>query len=111
MKTFLNETNDLYPNGMLKVDVNICKKHLPNVRVKHYTCSDVKMIRNVVFENDTIMLIESQCMEGEFWNQLLDLNNKFTPNLKINLINKIVDKGNRKIYIYNVSENKNYSKR
>lgn len=107
MKTFLNNTNDLYPNGMLKVDIKICKTYVPNIKVKYYTCSDVKMIRSIVFENNTIMLIESQCMNGEFWEQLLDTNKKYTPEIKINLIKKIVDKDNRKIYIYNTLENKN----
>ena len=96
---------NLYPNEMLKVDVNLCKKHMPNVKVKHYFKSPCKMNRSIIFDSNIFMAIESQCMDGEYWNELNRINDTYTPQYKINLINKFNDKQNRKIYIYNVLEN------
>jgi len=104
MKTFLNEINDLYPNGMLKVDVKICETYMPNEKVTYYTLSDFKTVRHVIFENNTMMIIETKDMNGEVWKQTLELFEN--SNYKINLINKIVDKDNRTIYIFDFSENK-----
>lgn len=109
MKTFLNEIDDLYPNGMLKVDVKICETYMPNEKVTYYTLSDFKTVRHVVFENNTMMMIETKDINGEIWKQTLEVFEN--SNYKINLINKIVDKDNRTIYIFNFLDNKIYNKR
>ena len=75
-----------------------------NEKVVYYTLSDFKTVRHVIFENNTMMIIETKNMNGEFWKQTLELFEN--SNYKINLINKIVDKDNRTIYIFDFSENK-----
>ena len=79
---------NLYPIQMLKVDVNLCKTYMPNVKVKQYFKSPSKMIRIIQFESNDFMSIESQCMDGEWWNDMNTINDKYTPQYKINLINK-----------------------
>jgi 5'(3')-deoxyribonucleotidase len=96
---------NLYPNEMLKVDVNLCKTYMPNTKVKQYIKSPSKMIRNILFDSNIFMTIESQCMNGEYWQEINRINDTYTPQYKINLLKKFNDKQNRKIYIYNVLDN------
>lgn len=88
---------------MLKVDEKLCKKYRPNVRVKNYICTPLKMSRTILFEDNVYMSIETKCGGGDFFNDMVNhINDLRTTKLKVNLLKKEIEKDGKIINIYTI---------
>jgi hypothetical protein len=85
---------------MLKVDEKLCKKYRPNIKVKNYFCTPLKMSRTILFEDNVYMSIETKCGGGDFFNNMV--NDLITSKLKVNLLKKEIEKDGKVINIYTI---------
>lgn len=97
-----NEEKQLYPNGMLKTDIEICKKYMPDTTVRQYFKSPFNTIRIIMFTNNTFIGIETPDSNGNLSHYL----NQF--NIPLNNINTVIDKKNRTISVYQYENNISY---